>query len=314
MNRIKEFFSNMNEEVKVGLTIAFAAIFIFSLGNFAGSLTNITAVPEEGAGVVESVEDTTAAPVTVAPTTAAPVTQAPTTAAPVTQAPATEATTTAAPATDAVQPTEPAAPSTGAPSTKGEIIALFNESANKIKTNATKATRNYQDIRVANIELPSALQSLGDTLVAKFVTPDFTPVEWTGADIAEHYPVGGMDFVSKLTEADVADATCTDKGTEYEVVIMINPETDPVPDSGLKTNAIFWIMDPAKIADNVPGLQSSSVAYHDCKVTAKIDKATGNMTYAFYEFRFDIDVAIKVLATLNAGVDVAVDEEYVIAY
>ncbi len=310
MNKIKEFFGNINEEVKTGLTIAFAIIFIFSLGNFAGSLTNITAIPEDSASVVESVENTTQAPVTVAPTTAAPVTEAPTTAAPTTAVPTANdaAQTTAAPADTT------AAPSTGAPATKGEILALFNESANKIKTGASKATRNYQDIRVENIELPSALQALGDTLVEKFVTPDFTPVEWTGADIAEHYPVGGMDFVSKLTEADVADATCTDKGTEYEVVLTINPEDNPVPDSGVKTNAIFWVMNPEDISANVPGLQSCNLAYHDCKVTAKIDKATGNMTYAFYEFRFDIDVAIKVLATLNAGVDVAVDEEYVIAY
>lgn len=312
MKKIKEFFANINEEVKIGLTIAFAFIFIFSLGNIAGSLTNITAVPEEGESVVETVESTTAAPETVAPTTAAPVTEAPTTAAPTTAAPAVNDATqsTAAPA----DTTAVAAPSTGAPATKGEILALFNESANKIKTGASKATRNYQDIRVENIELPSALQALGDTLVEKFVTPDFTPVEWTGADIAEHYPVGGHDFVSKLTEADVANATCTDNGTEYEVVLTINPEDNPVPDSGVKTNAIFWVMNPEDISANVPGLQSCNLAYHDCKVTAKIDKATGNMTYAFYEFRFDIDVAIKVLATLNAGVDVAVDEEYVIAY
>lgn len=306
MNKIREFLDNISYEVKTGLSIAFAIIFIFSLGNIAGSLTNITAIPEEDASVVESVQDTTQAPETVAPTTAAPVTQAPTTAAP--------APDSTQPAGDTAGTTAAATPSTGAPATKGEILALFNESANKIKTNATKATRNYQDIRVENIVLPSALQSLGDTLVEKFVTPNFTPIEWTGADIAENYPVGGLDFVSKLTEADLADSTCTDNGTEYEVVLTLNPENDPVPDSGLKTNAIFWVMNPATIAENVPGMQSCSVVYHDCKVTAKIDKATGNMTYALYEFRFDIDVTIKVLATLNAGVDAAVDEEYVIAY
>lgn len=309
MNKIREFINNISEEVKLAALIAFAIIFIFSLGNIAGSLTNVKATPTDETGVVETVESTTTAPVTE------------TTATPTTAAPVTEATTV--PAVDAVQTTQSAdatvktaapAPSTGAPATKGEILALFNESANKIKTNASKATRNYQDIRVENIELPSALQSLGDSLVEKFVTPDFTPVEWTGADIAEHYPVGGKPFVSQLTEADLANATCTDNGTEYEVVITLNPETNPVYGSGLKTNAVFWVMNPEDIAANVPGLQSFNLEYHDCKVTAKIDKATGNMTYAFYEFRFDIDVSIKVLATLNAGVDVAVDEEYVIVY
>lgn len=309
MDKIKEFFNNISEEVKTGLLIAGALIIIFSLGNFAGSLTNIHATTSGEGNFIEIVGVAENTPAEVA------TTQAPVTAATVPTAPAEVPTTAGAtqPAGETAT-TAAASPSTGAPSTNAEILALFNESANKIKTGATKATRNYQDIRVENIELPSALQSLGDTLVAKFVTPNFTPIEWTGADIAANYPVGGMDYVSKLTEADIASATCKDNGTEYEVVIAINAEQDPVPDSGLKTNAIFWVMNPATISENVPGMQSSSVAYHDCKVTAKIDKATGNMTYALYEFRFDIDVTIKVLATLNAGVDVAVDEEYVIAY
>ncbi len=306
MNKIRDILDNISEEVKLGLSIAFAVIFIFSMGNIAGSLTNITATSGEEAGVVESVEDTTQAPVTE-PTTAAPVTQAPTTTAPVTEG--------VQPSQDAAESTSAAAtPSTGAPATKGEILALFNESANKIKTNATKATRNYQDIKVLKIELPSALQSLGDTLTEKFVTPNFTPIEWTGADIASNYPVGGMDFVSKLTEADLANAVCNDNGTEYEITITLNPETNPVYDSGLKTNAVFWVMNPDDISENVPGLQSCNIDYHDCTVTAKIDKATGNMTYAKYNFYFDIDVSIKMLATLNAAVDVLVDEEYVIAY
>lgn len=312
MNKIKEFLGSINSEFKTGLSIALAIILVFSLGNIAGSITNINATPVgEVADAVQTAQSTTAA--TTAPTTAS--TTVPTTATPTTAAPSADTTAPTQSAAASQTTTAPqSAPSTGAPTAKGEILALFNESANKIKTNATKATRNYQDIQVVDLELPSVLQSLGDSLIEKFVTPDFTPLEWTGADIAENYPVGGTDYVSKLTEADLANATCTDNGTEYEVVLNINPQTDPTPDSGTGTNAIFWVMNKEDISANVPGLQSCTIDYHDCTVTAKIDKATGNMTYAKYNFYFDIAVSIKVLATLDAGVNVLVDEEYVMTY
>lgn len=308
MNKIKEFLDSINSEFKTGLSIALAIILVFSLGNIAGSVTNINATPV--GEVTESVQEAeaTTAP-TTAPTTAAPVTEAATTAPTTASQPAgSSETATTAPAQSA--PSE----STGAPASKGEILALFNESANKIKTNATKATRNYQDVKVLSVELPSALQGLADTLVEKFVNPDFTPLEWTGADIKENYPVGGTDYVSKLTEADLANATCNDNGTEYEVTLSINNQIDPPHDSGTGINAIFWVMNKEDISANVPGLQSCELNYHDCTVTAKIDKATGNMTYAKYNFYFDINVSVKMIATLNASVKILVDEEYVMAY
>lgn len=310
MNKFKEFLRSISGEYKSGLSIALAIIFVFSLGNIAGSITNINATPVgELAEAVQTTQATTApttAPTTAAPSTTVPTTSTPTTAAPEASQPSSEAVTTTA--------VQQAAPSLSTPTAKGEILALFNESANKIKTSATKATRNYQNIQVTKLELPSALQALGDSLIEKFVTPDFTPIEWTGADIAENYPVGGTDYVSKLTEADLANATCTDNGTEYEVVLNINAQTDPTPDSGTGINAIFWVMNKEDISANVPGLQSCTLDYHDCTVTAKIDKATGNMTYAKYSFNFDINVSIKLLATLDAGVGVLVDEEYVMTY
>lgn len=306
MNKIKEFLGSISSEFKTGLSIALAIILVFSLGNIAGSVTNINAIPV--GEVTESVQATegTTTPATTS-TTAAPVTEAPTTTAPaVSQSAGSAETATTAPAQST--------PSASAPAAKGEILALFNESANKIKTNASKATRNYQDVQVLEVELPSALQSLADTLVDKFVNPNFTPIEWTGADIKEHYPVGGTDYVSKLTEADLANATCNDNGTEYEITLNINNQIDPPHDSGTGINAIFWVMNKEDISANVPGLQSCELDYHDCTVTAKIDKATGNMTYAKYSFYFDINVSIKMLATLNASVKILVDEEYVIAY
>lgn len=307
MDKFREFLEGIESEWKTGLSIALAVILIFSMGNVAGSLTNINATPvnEEGAAVDNTVA--TDAP-TEAPT-AAPTTQAPT-AAPTTQAPVADSqpadTATSAPAAQA--------PSTGAPATTEEIVALFNESANKIKTTAKKATRNYQDMRINKLEVPSALQSLCDTAIAKFVKPNMTPEVYEGALIAEKYPVSGTDFASKLKPEYLETITCTDNGTEYVIDIKMKDQQNPVYRSGEGVGSIFWTMNIDDIANNAPGFESAELSYYNCTATAKIDKATGNMTYSKFLYNFDMDVKIKMVVSLQALASLSVEEEYIIEY
>lgn len=307
MDKFREFLEGIESEWKTGLTIALAVILIFSMGNVAGSLTNINATPvnEEGAAVDNTVA--TDAP-TEAPT-AAPTTQAPT-AAPTTQAPVADSqpadTATSAPAAQA--------PSTGAPATTEEIVALFNESANKIKTTAKKATRNYQDMRINKLEVPSALQSLCDTAIAKFVKPNMTPEVYEGALVAEKYPVSGTDFASKLKPEYLETITCTDNGTEYVIDIKMKDQQNPVYRSGEGVGSIFWTMNIDDIANNAPGFESAELSYYNCTATAKIDKATGNMTYSKFLYNFDMDVKIKMVVSLQALASMSVEEEYIIEY
>ena len=311
MDKFREFLEGIESEWKTGLSIALAVILIFSMGNVAGSLTNINATPvNEESAAVDNTADTqtpTEAP-TQAPT-AAPTTQAPT-AAPTTQAPVADSqpadTATSAPAAQA--------PSTGAPATTEEIVALFNESANKIKTTAKKATRNYQDMRINKLEVPSALQSLCDTAIAKFVKPNMTPEVYEGALIAEKYPVSGTDFASKLKPEYLETITCTDNGTEYVIDIKMKDQQNPVYRSGEGVGSIFWTMNIDDIANNAPGFESAQLSYYDCTATAKIDKATGNMTYSKFLYYFDMNVKIKMVVSLQALASMSVEEEYTIEY
>lgn len=310
MNKFREFLENIPGEWKNGLSIALAIILVFSMGNIAGSLTNINATPVDEAGA--AVENTVAtdAP-TEAPTTQAPVTQAPT-AAPTTQAPVADSqpsdTASSAPAEQT--------PSTGAPATTEEIVALFNESANKIKTTAVRATRNYQDMRINSLEVPSALQSIADSAIDKFVKPNMTPEVYEGADVAEKYPVSGTDFASKLKPEYLETITCTDNGTEYVIDIKMKDQQNPVYRGGEGVASIFWTMDPGSISENLPvgEVEKFDLYYYDCVATAKIDKATGNMTYSKFVYNFDMDFGIKLGLSLNAKASLTVDEEYVIEY
>ena len=291
MNKIKEFWEGYDAVTRKGLSIALSIIMLFSSGYLVGALTSDAPASAPAEQTVQA--DATAAP---EQTTAAPEQ---TTAAPQTTAPAQQG----------------SAPSTGSYSTPEEIVALFNESAGKIKTTAKRATRNYQDMRINKLEVPSALQSIADGAIAKFVKPNMTPEVYEGTDaVKEKYPVSGTDFASKLKVEYVDTITCTDNGTEYVIDIKMKDQQNPVYRSGEGVGSIFWTMNIEDIANNAPGFQGAELSYYNCKATAKIDKATGNMTYSKFDYNFDMDVSIKVLATLNAKASLTVIEEYVIEY
>lgn len=308
MDTIKAFWDSFDDAVRKGLCIALSIVMLFSTGYITGALTNMSQT-------VEAPETTTQAPAVqvdaTTTTTAAPATT--TTAAPetTTTAPAPE-TTTAAPS-DAPETTT-AAPSAGTMSTE-EIITLFNDSANKIKTTAKRATRNYQDMKINSLEVPSALQALADGAIEKFVKPNMTPEVYEGTEaVKEKYPVSGTDFASKLKAEYVDTITCTDNGTEYVIDIKLKDQLNPVYRSGEGVGSIFWTMNIDDIANNAPGFQSAELSYYNCTATAKIDKATGNMTYSKFNYNFDMDITIKMLGTLNAKAALTVIEEYVIEY
>lgn len=304
MDRIKDFWNSFDETFRKGLCIALSIIMLFSTGYLIGAATNTSKT--EAAEVVAT---TTAAPQT---TTKAPET---TTAAPQTTTVAAPESTTAAPSQDAPADTTAAAPVAGAPTTPEEIVALYNESAGKIKTTAVRATRNYQDMRINKLEVPSALQSLADGAIAKFVKPNMEPQVYEGTEaVKEKYPVSGTDFASKLKVEYVDTITCTDNGTEYVIDIKMKDQQNPVYRSGEGVASIFWTMNVDDIANNAPGFQSCELFYYNCKATVKIDKATGNMIYSKFDYNYTMDIVIKMLGTLNAKADMTVLEEYTIEY
>lgn len=315
MNTTKDFWNSFDEATRKGLCIAISIVMLFSTGYITGAVTNMSKSSEapESASKGDAVQvvatTTTTAPATT--TTAAPTT---TTAAPeTTTAAAATSTTASAPVESTSADTQTTAAPSGSMSTE-EIITLFNDSANKIKTTAKKATRNYQDMRINKLEVPSALQALADGAIAKFVKPNMTPQVYEGELIKEKYPVSGTDFASKLKAEYLETITCTDTGTEYVIDIKMKDQNNPVYRSGEGVGSIFWTMNTEDIANNAPGFEKADLAYYNCTATAKIDKATGNMTYTKFDYNFDMDVTIKMVVSLNAKASMTVIEEYVIEY
>ena len=254
----------------------------------------------------------TQAPATDAPATEAPATQAPATDAPATQAPATEAPATETPATEAPA-TEAPAPS-GAPQGTAAIVEYYNTAVNKIKTSAKSVTRNFEDNQhnEEKLVVPSALQSTGSKLISTFLKPNNTPETYDGtAAIQEKFPIPGETYSSKLTEADVLSAECKDIGTEYEITIVAKTEKNPTYGQGV--SAGFEIIKTEDVMDAAGFIvKSFETEYYDCKVTCKVDKATGNITWINFSTPIVMNVSTKI--GIDAQVGMTFIKDYTVTF
>ena len=116
-----------------------------------------------------------------------------------------------------------AAPSKNAKDwTKDEIIAYFNTGANRVKYQAKSVTRNYTETKndADKTELPKAIDAIGKSAMKTFMKRDDKALVMTSKeDIKAVFPVGGKDWVSKLTVSDVKSAKIEDKGGEYQITL-----------------------------------------------------------------------------------------------
>ena len=302
--KVKKPATPMNKELKTGLCIALAFILIFSAGNFLGSLkgsNKATVETTEAAPTEQPTEqptETTASSDVTEASTLPPATTA-----------ATEAPATQAPA----DPTAAPAPSNGAPQTTAEIIAYFNEAANKIKTEASKVTRNYEDLQHNEeyLEAPGALASIGKGLISTFLKKDETPVDMTGDDLKNNFPVKNQSYVSCAKESDIAEASCTEEGDSYRIKLKFIEATDPT-DTGAAT--AFNIIDPNDVYSNASMIKSFTCKYYDAVIECTVDKASGHVTWINYSLPIIMNVNAQVLVSLDAQVGMTFIDDYTVTY
>lgn len=285
-----------------GITIALVVLVLFFSGNLLGSLggksdTDVTSDVQTQDVMVDATTESTTQPTT------APTTQ-----------PTTQATPDIPDSSE--QTTAPSAEAPSGEMSKAEIVALFNESANKVKTDATKVVKNYEDREHLEeyLEMPAVLEGMAGSLMSTVFKDDVDPIEYaTKEDIVANYQVPGQNWVSQLTEADVEEATCVDNGTEYEVMLKLYPTKDPADGKGVAK--AFDTITPAEIKENAPSmLQEFSTEYFDCVVKCKIDKATGHTTWANYKSPLIMDVVVKFAGTHNARMGLSFEKDYTITY
>jgi hypothetical protein len=198
---------------------------------------------------------------------------------------------------------------------KAEIIALFNESANKIKTEATKVVKNYEYKKLLeeHLEVPSVLNGMMDTFMGSVMKDELEPQEYATPElIVEKYPVPRETWSSKLTEADVAEATCIDNGTEYEITLKLVDATNPSVGSGVAA-AMDTITEEDKAG--IPDMVSKmDMVYFDCVIKCKIDKASGRTTWSNYTSPVIFDCEVKMFGTHAVKMGLSFEKDYTITY
>ncbi len=200
------------------------------------------------------------------------------------------------------------------PQTTEEIVAYFNECANKVKTDATKAVKNFEKRKVGELVMPDILQSTAESLIGTLMKDDTEPIIYdTKDEITENYPVPAQSYVSCLTADDVEKATCTDKGKEYVIYFKLKNEKNPA--SGMGVGSVCDVIEAHDINESAPSfVRELSTYYSNCEVTATVNKATGRVTHAVYSTPVRLNVTVDMFGTHNVVANFTFIKDYTITY
>ena len=254
------------------------------------------------------------------PDTAQPATQAPA------AQPASEPAAQGDPAAQTPAATEAAAPgdaSTGAPTTKAEVIKYYCDAYNKIATEGKEIVRTYDYTsnynKILNINGNSTLESLAGTLMDRFMVETTDPLP---GDASALPPVGLTTL--NIPEDKISEATCVDKGSTYEITLKStgtgdNQEADVNPGEGSA-----GLIGPLLRTDDVSGAVKGVLTfdglhayYATASVKATVDKATGHITELVYNtpcvLHFD-QVTVVILKVKNCDIGLLFQQTWTVGY
>ena len=197
--------------------------------------------------------------------------------------------------------------------TTEEILTYFNTNANRVKTEATKVVKHYEDREVKEIVAPKAFQGMVESMVTTFMADDTDPVEYTTREeIVENFQVPKQSYVSCLKVSDIEKASCKDMGTYYEITITVKSEDNPSAGKGV--GAAFDVIEPEEVEGKSDMVEDFSTRYSNCTVVAKFDKSTNRMTHANYMIPTKLMLTINFAGTHNASIDMSFEKDYTITY
>lgn len=200
---------------------------------------------------------------------------------------------------------------------KKEVIKYFNESINRVKTEAVKVVKNHEKrtVNEDKLELPSAIKGVGKSLLEKNFTDVTEPVEYlTREEIIAKYPVPGKEFSSELTSEEVVSAVCVENDSEYEITIKLKSCKDPEP--GVGTSKAMDCLNVPMIRDTAPEfITAFSAEYYDCVIRCRVDKASGRTVWANYTTPVLLKLGLDAgFVQFDADVGITFEKDYTIVY
>ena len=146
-----------------------------------------------------------------------------------------------------------------------------------------------------------------------FLKDDMEPIVYeTREDITNEYLVPNQTYVSRLTPADVAKATVTDKGSTYMIYIKLKDQKNPIPGKGV--GSVFDVIETSEVAEKASFVEKFTTDYYDCEVTVTVDKATGNVIHANYVTPLILDITVNLFGTHDASAGLTFEKDYTINY
>ena len=199
--------------------------------------------------------------------------------------------------------------------TTKEIVEMFNTSANKIKTDASKVVKNFEK-RIVNedkTDIPSAMGSVAENMMASMMGDDTEPIPFTGKDeIIENFIVPQQSYVSKLSPDYVVKAECKDKGNTYEIYLKLKDHKNPT--AGIGVGAVCDVIETHEIAQKASFIKEFSTTYYNCEIKATMDKATGKITHIVYTTPLVMNMTVNLLGTHSGSIGFTFIKDYTVTY
>lgn len=199
--------------------------------------------------------------------------------------------------------------------TTEEIVAMFNESANKIKTDATKVVKNYEK-RITNRDktvIPAAVEEMAEDMLSSLMKDDEKPTVYdTREEITQNYLVPEQSYVSKLQAKDVLKATINDTGSTYEIYLKLKNQTNPT--AGVGVGSVCDVIEAHEVAEGAPFVDKFTTDYYNCEVKATIDKATGKVIHTTYRTPLVLNITVSMFGKHDISVGFTFEKDYSITY
>ncbi|MCL2514162.1 MAG: hypothetical protein FWF08_09680 [Oscillospiraceae bacterium] len=263
----------------------------------AEAASRTTEIPSETGDVFASVTETAAETTTAAATTTETATETTTETAAETTAEEETAETTAAPPDpqNADPEDDPHSGDIDAASF-AEVLDFYKTAYSKAAANAKSITTAYENNK-SNPDILDigVLTAVGRPFMDMFLKEEFPNNMRT--DVANFLPPEDVKGSLATTADMLADAEMTDMGSYIEVYLKLkptkdDPEINPSPGKGIN-GTIINVFDADVMFDAAgyfANLENPEIRYYDTVLTAKVEKATGNLTEIYYSTNVIISI------------------------
>ncbi len=211
------------------------------------------------------------------------------------------------------------------PQTKAELVAYFNQLANRVKAEKPGYTMQEQ-ISIGEPKSSSgALEGVAKVAIPMFNqdAPKNMPSVSKGADHSQ-FGAYAQSYGAKLTPAMVKNISLTDKGTQYVLRVEMKDEVRPAlpKDNGAEHDhgKVFKVFSYEAVYGTINDLtwlftmEKFAPTYHGSYVIYTIDKATDRVRHAEYMMRetANCQAKMKIGSSFTATCDISMKGIYTI--